>query len=58
MHMEARRYVCFDGSGFFACDDRSEFEEREASLKIIDTHAIAKQMTQAMRGRFLATKIA
>ena len=40
------------GSGFFACDDRSEFEEREASLKIIDTHAIAKQMTQAMRGGF------
>lgn len=55
--IQVRRYICFDGSGFFACDDRSEFEGREDSLKMIDTHSVARQITQAMRGKYFATHI-
>lgn len=56
--IQVRRYICFDGSGFFACDDCVEFEGREDILKVIDTHVIAKQITQAMRGKYFATHIA
>ena len=56
--IQIRRYVCFDGSGFFACDDCGEFESREDGLTIIDTHVVARQITQAMRGKYFATHIA
>lgn len=55
--IQVRRYICFYRASFFACDDRSEFEGREADLQIIDTHVIARQVTQAMRGKYFATHI-
>lgn len=55
--VDVRRYICFDGSGVFTCDDCNEFKGREDSLKIIDTHAVAKQVSQAMRGKYFASHI-
>jgi hypothetical protein len=56
--VETKRYACFDREDAFMCDDLVDLQERDGSVRIVDSWAIPALMKGGLPGKVFATHIA
>ena len=56
--VQPQRYACFTRQGYFTCDAVEECAAQFEACETIDTWHIASQLSQGLRGRLFATRIA